>query len=724
MGALGYSMSKLANDALKTEVSSQLDIAAESRADELTTFLDDKKSKVELLANEPTLFIDLLQTPEEEPAYTESYERIRERLKKLEQTEEDFYALFLLNMEGIIVGSSSDSYVGWDNSKSGYFIRGKDYAYISGAYLSIMTDKRTIAISVPILDEETEETAGVLVALVNMTEIDRIMSNRTGLRETGEIYLVNKNYYMITPSTYFEDTFLTQEVKSEGTENCFMGRGRPANYGEEESISYENYREVSTIGSYVYISEMEWCLVAELEASEVLAPVQNTLWLLFQGGGIAIFVYFLIIYWLNKMISKPIEILHHGTEIIEKGNLNHKVGMKSKDEIGQLSRSFDKMTTAIKKSRAEVDKKVEEQTKDLKKFKLAVDNASDQIIITDSEGIVLYVNKAVGSVTGHSIKKIIGQKAGSLWGKQMDSKFYKRLWKTIKGKRSFSGEVNNLRKNGKKYIAELDITPILDDSGEIIFFVGMERDVTKAKEVDRMKSEFISLASHQLRTPLSAVRWFGGMLLNGDAGKLSKKQEEFLGNIRGANDRMIALVDSLLNIARIESGRIIIEPEPTSLADLVKEILKDLEQRIKAKNLKVIVSANENLPEINIDPKLIGEVYNNILTNAIKYTPEGGEITVFISSKENDIISRISDNGVGVPKEEQDKMFEKFFRGTNILKVDTKGSGLGMYLIKEIVETSGGKIWFKSEENKGTTFWFTLPKKGMKGKKGEITLNI
>ncbi|EKD48353.1 MAG: two-component hybrid sensor and regulator, partial [uncultured bacterium] len=726
MGILGYSMSKMANNALESEIKGQLQIVSESRADELNSFIEDKKSKLEMLLSQPGLFTPLLSIREGDAEYESNYEKVQERLRKLDQTEEDFYALILIDMDGKIVGSSFPEYVGSDKSDSDYYIYGKEATHISNAYLSEMTDERTISISGPVIDSETQEKIGVLAALIDMTEIDKFMSDRTGLKETGEIYLVNKEGYMITPSTYLQDTFLTQKIDNEITDECFKSRGHPIQYGNEKISAYQSYKGVSTLGAYVYINEMEWCLIGEMEESEALAPVRSTVWTLLQGGGIAIFIYFFIIVWLNRMISKPIEILHHGTEIIEKGNLSHKVGMDAKDEIGQLSRSFDKMTAAIKKAKDEVDLKVEEQTKDLKKFKLAVDEASDQIIITDTKGIILYINKAVGSVSGYSAKELIGEKAGSkeTWGGEMDKEFYKRLWKTISvKKRQFKGEVVNKRKDGRQYTAELIISPILDDNGEIMFFVGIERDITKAKEVDRMKDEFISLASHQLRTPLSGIKWFSVMLQKGDAGKLTEKQQQFVDNIVISNERMIALVNSLLNVTRIESGRIIIEPKPTNLTELVKEILSNLKQKVEQKNIKLIISANENLPEINIDPKLIGEVYSNLLTNAIKYTPEEGEISVFISSKEDEVITKISDSGYGIPKNEQDKMFKKFFRGTNIVKKDTTGSGLGMYLVKAIVETSGGKIRFESEEGKGTTFWFSLPKRGSKAKKGEVTID-
>ena len=361
-------------------------------------------------------------------------------------------------------------------------------------------------------------------------------------------------------------------------------------------------------------------------------------------------------------------------------------------------------------------------TKDLRKFKQAVEGVSDHVIITNPEGTIIYANNAASKITGYSIGEMVGAKP-SLWGKQMPADFYKNMWKTIKtDKKPFYGELSNRRKNGEIYEAEINISPIVSERGELVYFVGIERDITKLKIIDKMKSEFLSLASHQLRTPLSAVKWFGQMLLAGDAGKLSRLQREYVSKINLSNEREIQLVNSLLNISRIESGRIMVIPKPTIIKDLVDSVVTDagVSQGDRVRNIEVRVA--KNISEMNVDPELVRHVFMNLLVNAMRYTEKNGKIEVEVKTKGKFLFCSVRDNGIGIPEQEKGRIFERFFRATNAMKRETEGSGLGLYLAKTIVESSEGKIWFESKEGKGTSFFFTLPLSGMKAKKGEVAL--
>ncbi len=419
-----------------------------------------------------------------------------------------------------------------------------------------------------------------------------------------------------------------------------------------------------------------------------------------------------------------------------------------------------KTAQKLKESYAELEKRVVERTEELtnkvedleeartammnvmedfeaekNKTTAILTNMGDGMIATDEERRIIYMSHSAEEMLDWSTKDAIGKHISD-WLVMEDEKGHpipaeQRPVHLVlsTGKKIVTTTTTTTTttyyfapKNKKKFPVGYTASPVVA-AGKTIGVIMVFRDITHDKEVDQMKTEFISLASHQLRTPLSAMKWFSEMLINGDAGALNDEQRDFANNISDSNERMISLVNSLLNISRIESGRIVIDPKPTDLKELVDEVIKELQNKIDEKKQSLIVSVHSEIPKINIDPKLVREVYSNLLSNALKYTPAGGEIVVFISRKGEELISQVSDKGYGIPKKDYHRVFQKFYRGDNIVKLETEGTGLGLYMAKAVVESSGGKIWFKSEEGKGTTFWFTLPMKGSQARMGDVALD-
>jgi len=377
-----------------------------------------------------------------------------------------------------------------------------------------------------------------------------------------------------------------------------------------------------------------------------------------------------------------------------------------------------------------LQKRREKLVKEKAKTEALIHSVGEGIIAVDKDGIITFANEKAEQLSGFSIKEAVGKKYYDFW-RLIDSKgavlsqeerpFHQAIMNKQVVNISLGEHLYLLKKDGTRFPFASTIAPVIVN-GEVEGSIMSFRDITKDSEVDRMKTEFLSLASHQLLTPSSAVKWISELFLEGGAGKLAKKQKEKIELIHTANESIIGLVHSLLNISRIESGRIIVKPEPTDLNSLVVSVSKELEEKIKEKNHSFNLTADKGLPQINIDPHLIKEVYKNLLTNAIKYTPAKGNISVNISKVKNNIVSKVSDNGYGIPVKDKNRVFEKFYRGENILSVEKDGNGLGLYLIKQIIEVSGGEIWFESKENKGTTFWFSLPLAGSAPKAGEVTI--
>ncbi|OGH92449.1 MAG: hypothetical protein A2534_02515, partial [Candidatus Magasanikbacteria bacterium RIFOXYD2_FULL_39_9] len=334
--------------------------------------------------------------------------------------------------------------------------------------------------------------------------------------------------------------------------------------------------------------------------------------------------------------------------------------------------------------------------KDLKKFQLAVDSSSDHIMITDAEGKILYGNKAIESITGYAISEIIGKTVGQVWGGHMPKEFYVKLWHKIKTeKKMFVGELTNYRKDGTPYTAEVRISPILFDDGEVNFFVGVERDITRMKEVDKMKSEFVSLTSHQLSTPLTAIKWYVEILLKKKHGSEDKKN---LKQIYASNERMIRLISDLLDVSRIESGnKFAIILKPKNIASLIKEIVDTSLISIKTKHRQGVIKLEDKFPEVlklEIDENKIRQVFQNLIDNAINYSVDRIKISVGCKEEGGQIVFHVKDTGIGIPKVQQGRVFEKFFRADNTALLKSQGTGLGLYLSKAIVEGHGGKIRF------------------------------
>jgi PAS domain S-box-containing protein len=237
------------------------------------------------------------------------------------------------------------------------------------------------------------------------------------------------------------------------------------------------------------------------------------------------------------------------------------------------------------------------------------------------------------------------------------------------------------------------------------------RDISVEYEIDRMKSDFISLASHQLRTPLSAIKTYSHMLIDGFMGELEPAQRKALRTIVGASNRMNELISTLLNVSRIESGNVIISPKKVNLNHLTEEVFKEL--ALTAENKRITLTSK--LPAtpliIKADNLIAKEVLINLVSNAIKYTPDEGSVEVALRKRASNVIIRVKDSGMGIPKAAREQIFTKFYRAPNVVRQETSGTGLGLYLVKGLIDALGGKIWFESEEGKGSTFFVELPMK-------------
>ncbi len=398
-----------------------------------------------------------------------------------------------------------------------------------------------------------------------------------------------------------------------------------------------------------------------------------------------------------------------------------------KDERGGM-RGYTKVVRDMSE-RKNTEEMLKRYTRDLEKSTRAIetevakdeallDSIGEGVIATDEAGRVVVFNKQAQSLLGWSQEDAIGETCYN-------------LWKIENEEGEFISEAKHpvalVLKNGKKIAADSSYYyaspyrkkfPVMTTAspvvleGRTIGAVIVFHDISKEKEVDRAKSEFVSLASHQLRTPLTAIKLFVEMLSSGTQSNLSKEQIEMLQSINESNEKMIRLVENLLNVSRLETGVLTVKFEQVILKDFVSETVRELEAVANARKCNLVLyMTNSGNVKINTDPVLLRQVLNNLINNAIAYSPERRctiEIGVIIDPDSQYKIT-VRDEGIGIPKDALPNIFQRFYRADNAVKARTEGNGLGLYMCKMMTETLGGKITCVSRLNMGTTFTLIFP---------------
>jgi signal transduction histidine kinase len=277
---------------------------------------------------------------------------------------------------------------------------------------------------------------------------------------------------------------------------------------------------------------------------------------------------------------------------------------------------------------------------------------------------------------------------------------------------SLEGTVTERTKELNEKVAALGaLTSELDESAQMLIRrdVALTRATERLEDLDSVKSEFISVAAHQLRTPLSAIKWTLSLLIEGDAGAVTPEQKELFGKAMESNERMIHLIEDMLTVTRIESGKATFVSVPVSLGDVLSGIVHEVSTSAENKGVAIVLQSIPQHRHILGDAEKLRSVFQNLLENAIRYTPRGGKVIVTLLQKEHLVEIQITDSGIGIPEKQRMNIFSKFFRADNAVKTVTDGTGLGLYVAKTIIERHHGTIRFESTEGKGTTFFITLP---------------
>lgn len=350
---------------------------------------------------------------------------------------------------------------------------------------------------------------------------------------------------------------------------------------------------------------------------------------------------------------------------------------------------------------------------------------ADGVLVTDQHGDITMLNQAGREVLG--ISESIGKSVIEVLPLEDDKETLllpdkHPVYQATKGPKSVTTKnYIYVRADFTKLWLAITTAPIVFE-GNVEGVVAVLRDATIEKQIDRSKTEFVSLASHQLRTPLTAINWYTELLLDHGVESLSEDQKSFVNQIRESSGRMNELVSSLLNVSRLELGTFSVDPVPTDIGAIVQSVLAELQPNIAQKQHVLTTEIDESLDNVPVDANLMRIVVQNLLSNAVKYTREKGEVTVKLYRHYPEMRFEVTDNGYGIPQNQHDKIFTKLFRADNVVEENLEGNGLGLYIVRSILEQTGGDVWFESEQNVGTTFYVSLPLTGMQKKEGTKTL--
>jgi PAS domain S-box-containing protein len=493
--------------------------------------------------------------------------------------------------------------------------------------------------------------------------------------------------------------------------------------GQEGVTQTQDDRGKKVLVAYRFLPSLGWGLTVQIESVEAFAGVTALGFTLLSISMIVLALAGTVGFVFARRLTEPLLHLVVKIQVLRPGHWLFHRSVKTGDEVELLDQVIADLATRLQSSYEKLEGKVEEKTVELAK-QVTLDRAILEsieygVIATDAKGVITDSNSAASRLLGYRHEEFYGKPAQEMLRLQHQ-------------KGQFTAENHPVSvclhdhsifrappsmhlcipcKDTRLLPVMLMVTPLLKD-GELLGTIVIFLDVTEERQTDYMKSEFISLASHQLRTPLSSLRWYLELITSDEKATFSDDQKSYLSEIQKASSEMAHLLDTLLRVARLDDGGMLIERKQVDIVDVLGRIFDEVKQSNKNEKITFRSALPKGPIMVSTDTVLFPIVMQNLITNAMKYSPDGGEIAMELEQQNDKILVRVSDHGLGISAEEQARVFQKFFRAKNSRHMLTSGTGLGLYLSKRIMESLGGTLAFQSVEGQGTTFTATLVQEG------------
>ncbi|OGJ66888.1 hypothetical protein A3A67_02530 [Candidatus Peribacteria bacterium RIFCSPLOWO2_01_FULL_51_18] len=553
---------------------------------------------------------------------------------------------------------------------------------------------------------------GILIArLLETTYLGKTAEIILAAEDSGGLVLLHSNNTPAGPN-------LTRLAEIDDRSELFMKTLE----GKEGSVETVDYSGIRVLAAYRHLPSIKWAIIVQMDRFELLEPVFRLAANLMGSGLMMVTLLSFTVFVLARHIVSPLEELARKLNNLETRRWKFRRSIFTGNELEIVDRAAFNLTRRLREAHDHLEEKVRERTSALQaqhaEDAAILESIDYGLLVSGRNGKAVYLNKNGELLTGWSSGNVTGSNSTDILkitdrsGREVPPTEHPIL-KVVRTKQRFNPltdpEFALFRRDGTQSALHLRVTPILKGR-QCLGSVAVFRDITEERRIDHMKSDFITLVSHQLRTPLSSMRWYLEMLLAKDAGSLNSQQEQYVEEVTASNSRMVHLVNALLNVSRLELGKIQLKPEAVDVAKLLSEIKESFKLELKRKKMTVEVHC-ANPAEIHSDRGLLLLILENLVNNAIKYGRESTSVSAVIALNrpQKTVMFSISDRGIGIPENQQPEIFKKLFRGTNARLSDAEGSGLGLYISHIAAESIGGKLSFHSKEGTGTTFELSVP---------------
>ncbi len=427
------------------------------------------------------------------------------------------------------------------------------------------------------------------------------------------------------------------------------------------------------------------------------------------------------IYYLYSVIFLPMRKLIPTLQSVEKGDLSKRADIKAKGSLAEIEHSINNMISSLQLYTEQLEAMVEDRTRTLKRKEFYINNMHDGLCVLDKDNRITDVNPALAQMLGYTREELIGRSMFDLFDEDNKKILAAEFEKRAKGESSIY-EINITTKDHTNVPIITSGAPIFED-GVLVSKIGIFTDISFLKalqaelefknmeleKANKAKSDFLASMSHELRTPLNAIIGFSEVLLEKNFGELNQKQEEYIKDILEAGEHLLLLINDILDLARVESGQMIFQPSDFYVRDVVEQSITMVKERALRHYINLSQKISPDITTIYADERKLKQVIYNLLTNAIKFTPDNGYVSLIVNKRDEDIMFTIEDSGIGIPEEAMSKLFYPFSQIRLLHPSIHEGTGLGLSIVKAIIELHGGKIWVESKVGKGSRFSFTIP---------------